>query len=138
MFHATQVIVFDTQSGEKIGTIPDTPGVHGVAVAHQAGPRFVSAGRANNVVVFDLKTFEVKSKIRYRQRSDWIYYDEAANKVFTCNGGSTTDDNRRRNPESGGHKPAGAASRRPRCGRRQAVHQHRRQELDCGSGHPSR
>jgi YVTN family beta-propeller protein len=86
--HATQVIVFDTKSGEKIGAIPDTPGVHGVAVAHRLGLGFVSAGRANNVVVFDLKTFEVKSKIDTGKNPDWIYYDEASNKVFTCNGGS--------------------------------------------------
>jgi len=62
--------------------------VHGVAVAHKLGLGFVSAGRANNVVVFDLKTFEVKSKIDTGKGPDWIYYDEAANKVFTCNGGS--------------------------------------------------
>ncbi len=86
--HATQVIVFDTASGEKVGTIPDTPGVHGVALAPKLGLGFVSAGRANVVVVFDLKTLEVKTKIPVGKNPDWIWYDEFTNRVFTCNGTS--------------------------------------------------
>lgn len=86
--HATQVIVFDTASGEKIGTIPDTLGVHGIALAPKLGLGFVSAGRANSVVVFDLKTFEVKTKIEAGKNPDWIWYDEFTNRVFTCNGTS--------------------------------------------------
>jgi YVTN family beta-propeller protein len=86
--HATQVIVFDTQSGEKIGSIPDTAGVHGVAVAQKLGLGFVSAGRANQVVVFDLKTFATKERIDVGKNPDWIWFDEFNNRVLTCNGGS--------------------------------------------------
>jgi YVTN family beta-propeller protein len=86
--HATQVIVFDTASGAKIGAIPDTPGVHGVAVAPKLGLGFISAGRANQVVVFDLKTLAVKTKIDVGKNPDWIWYDEFANRVLTCNGTS--------------------------------------------------
>jgi len=31
--HATQVDVLDADTGKLIGTIPDTPGVHGIAIA---------------------------------------------------------------------------------------------------------
>jgi DNA-binding beta-propeller fold protein YncE len=86
--HATQVIVFDTASGAKIGTIPDTAGVHGVALAPKLGLGFVSAGRANQVVVFDLATLAVKSKIDVGKNPDWIWYDEFANRILTCNGTS--------------------------------------------------
>jgi YVTN family beta-propeller protein len=86
--HATQVLVFDTVSGKKVGTIADTPGVHGVAVAAKLGLGFVSAGRANQVVVFDLKTLAVKSKIDVGKNPDWIWYDEFTNRILTCNGTS--------------------------------------------------
>lgn len=84
--HASQVIVFDTKSGEKVGVVPDTPGVHGIAIASKLGLGFISAGRANSVVVFDLKTLEVKNKIEVGKGPDWIWYDEFSNRIFTCNG----------------------------------------------------
>jgi YVTN family beta-propeller protein len=86
--HATQVVVLDSASGEKVGVIPDTAGVHGVALAPKLGLGFVSAGRANQVVVFDLKTLAVKSKIDVGKNPDWIWYDESTNRVLTCNGTS--------------------------------------------------
>jgi DNA-binding beta-propeller fold protein YncE len=84
--HATQVVVFDTRTGQKVGEIPDTPGVHGVAIAAKLGLGFVSAGRANSVVVFDLKSLAVKEKIEVGKGPDWIWYDEFSNRIFTCNG----------------------------------------------------
>jgi YVTN family beta-propeller protein len=86
--HGTQVMVYDTATGAKVGAIPDTPGVHGIALAPKLGLGFVSAGRANQVVVFDLKTLAVKTKIDVGRNPDWIWYDESANRVLTCNGTS--------------------------------------------------
>jgi len=42
---ATRVMVFDTESGKQVGEIPDTPGVHGVALVHDVGRGFSSNGR---------------------------------------------------------------------------------------------
>ncbi len=36
---ATQVVVIDPDAGKVVGTILDTPGVHGIALARRAGDR---------------------------------------------------------------------------------------------------
>src|ERR1039458_1863025 len=51
--HATQVDVLDADSGKMIGTIPDTPGVHGIAIAPEFHHGFTSNGRENKVSMFD-------------------------------------------------------------------------------------
>src|SRR5579864_7850265 len=53
--HGTQVDVLDADSYELKGTIPDTAGVHGIALAPDLGRGFTSNGRANTVTIFDLK-----------------------------------------------------------------------------------
>src|SRR5207247_9544800 len=47
--HATQVDVLDAASGKVWGTIADTPGVHGAALARAFNPRFPSNSRDTNV-----------------------------------------------------------------------------------------
>src|SRR5437879_6318094 len=54
--HGTQVEVLDVDSGAIVDTIPNTPGVHGIAVAPELGRGFVSNGQASTVTIFDLKT----------------------------------------------------------------------------------
>ena len=72
-----------------MGDIPDTPGVHGIAFAPKLDKGFVSAGRANEVVVFDLKTLKpTGQKIATGQNPDAILYDEHSNRLFTFNGRS--------------------------------------------------
>src|SRR5215467_5765883 len=56
--HGTHVVVLDADSGAVAGDIPDTPGVHGIAIASNVGRGFVSSGRANSVTIFDLKTLK--------------------------------------------------------------------------------
>src|SRR4051794_14254580 len=53
---STHVIVMDADSGKVVGDIPDTPGVHGIALAPEFGRGFVSNGRENTVSVFDLSS----------------------------------------------------------------------------------
>src|ERR1700722_9426008 len=55
---ATHVTVLDSESGAVVGDIPDTPGVHGVAVAPDLGIGFISQGGAARVAVFDFETLE--------------------------------------------------------------------------------
>src|ERR1700716_1426991 len=50
---ATHVIVIDADSGKPVGDIPDTPGVHGIALAPELGRGFVSNGREGTVTIFD-------------------------------------------------------------------------------------
>src|SRR6476620_1049104 len=56
--HGTQVEVLDVDSGAIVGKIPNTPGVHGVAIAPELSRGFVSAGQTSTVTIFDLKTLK--------------------------------------------------------------------------------
>src|SRR5438132_5747458 len=51
--HGTEVNVLDADSGEPVGKIPNTDGVHGIAVAPELERGFVSNGRAGTVTIFD-------------------------------------------------------------------------------------
>ncbi|HKD55013.1 MAG TPA: YncE family protein [Steroidobacteraceae bacterium] len=85
--HGTQVQVLDTQKLALAGTIPDTPGVHGVALAPDLGRGYVSAGRTSVIVVFDLKTLARLKEIKSTgENPDAIIYDEPTHRVFAFNG----------------------------------------------------
>src|SRR5204863_5997927 len=86
--HATQVDVLDADSGKLVGTIPDTPGVHGIAIASDFGHGFTSNGRENKVSMFDPSTLQLIKKIDVGKGPDGIYYDQATKRVFTNNHGS--------------------------------------------------
>ena len=84
--HATQVEVLDADSGKQVGVIPDTPGVHGIAIAGNRG--FTSNGRENKVSVFDAKTLKLIKKVDVGKGPDGIYYDPGSKRVFTNNHGT--------------------------------------------------
>ena len=86
---STRVQVLDLHSGKLVGEIPNTPGVHGVAVAPELHRGFTSNGRDSSVTVFDLKTLAVLSRIPIPSRNpDAILYEAVTKRVFTFNGGS--------------------------------------------------
>ena len=87
--HGTQTEVIDTSSDKLVGTIPDTKGVHGIAVANDLGRGFTSDGQDNDVTVFDLKTLKVLSKVKTGQNPDAIIYEPVSHRVFTFNGRSS-------------------------------------------------
>lgn len=85
----THVMVVDPSKGSVVGDIPDTGGVHGIALAQDLGKGFTSNGRENTVTVFDLKTLKETAKIKIDgQNPDAILYDPASQRVFTFNGRS--------------------------------------------------
>jgi DNA-binding beta-propeller fold protein YncE len=86
--HGTQVDVIDPDSGKLIGTIPDTPGVHGIAIAPEFKHVFTSNGRENKVSMFDPTTLLLIKKIDVGKGPDGIYYDPGTKRVFTNNHGS--------------------------------------------------
>lgn len=86
--HGTQVDVIDADSGKVVGTIADTPGVHGVALATEFKHGFTSNGRENKVSMFDPSTLALIKKIDVGKGPDGIYYDPATKRVFTNNHGS--------------------------------------------------
>ena len=88
--HGTQVNVADLKKGEEISVIPNTNGVHGIAVANDLNKAFISCGRDTSVKVVDLKTFKEIVRIKVTgQKPDAILYDAFSHKVFTFNGRSS-------------------------------------------------
>src|SRR5271157_202091 len=86
--HGTQTDVIDTATDKVVGTIPDTNGVHGIAIAPDLNRGFTSDGGDNDVTVFDLKTLKVISKVKTGQNPDSIIYEPVSHRVFTFNGRS--------------------------------------------------
>src|SRR6185436_8155446 len=86
--HATQVEVVDADNGKLVGTITDTPGVHGVAIAPAFKHGFTSNGRENKVSMFDPATLQLIKKIDVGKGPDGIYYHPGSKRVFTNNHGS--------------------------------------------------
>src|ERR1041385_2129697 len=86
--HGTQVDVLNPDDGKLIGTIPDTPAVHGVALASEFKHGFTSNGRENKVSMFDPTTLQLINKIDVGKGPDGIYYDPGTQRVFTNNHGS--------------------------------------------------
>jgi hypothetical protein len=84
----THVIVLDLDSGKNLGNIPDTPGVHGIALAPELGRGFTSNGREGTVSIFDIKTLALISKVKVGENPDAILFDPATKRVFTFNGRS--------------------------------------------------
>ena len=88
---STRVQVFDLESGKVVGEVPNTPGIHGVALAPDLGKAYTSNGRDSSVTVFDLKTLATVSKIHIDGRNpDAILYEPGTHRVFTMNAGSGT------------------------------------------------
>ena len=86
--HGTQVEVLDADTGKMVGTISDTPGVHGVALAPQFKHGFTSNGRENKVSMFDTTTLQLIKKIDVGRGPDGIYYEPETKRVFTNNHGT--------------------------------------------------
>jgi DNA-binding beta-propeller fold protein YncE len=84
----THVMVMDADSGKVVGDIPDTAGVHGIALAPDLGRGFTSNGREGTVTIFDIQTLKVISKVKAGENPDAILYDPATKRVFTFNGRS--------------------------------------------------
>jgi len=86
--HGIEVNVVDADNGKLIGTIADTPGVHGIAIASEFKHGFTSNGRENKVSMFDSVTLQLIKKIDVGKGPDGIYYDPGTKRVFTNNHGS--------------------------------------------------
>jgi alkaline phosphatase len=86
--HATQVEVLDAKSGDSVGVITDTPGVHGIAIAEAQKHGFTSNGKENKVSMFDTATLGLIKKIDVGKGPDGIYFDPGSNRIFTNNHGT--------------------------------------------------
>jgi DNA-binding beta-propeller fold protein YncE len=86
--HTTQTEVVDTTTDKVVATIPNTAGVHGIAVALDLGKGFTSNGTSNDVTIFDLKTSKETGRVKTGQNPDAIIYEPVTHRVLTMNGKS--------------------------------------------------
>jgi len=88
--HGNEMNVVDITTNKVIGTIPDTKGVHGIALAKDLDKGFISNGRDTSVTIIDLKTLKFIAKVKVTgSNPDAILYDPLSHKVFTFNGRSS-------------------------------------------------
>jgi DNA-binding beta-propeller fold protein YncE len=86
----THVQVMDLEKKSLVGDIPNTNGVHGIALAHDFGKGYISDGRDTAVTVFDLATLKTLKVIKIAGIGpDAIMYDHASKRIFTFNGRSS-------------------------------------------------
>jgi YVTN family beta-propeller protein len=86
--HGTQVNILDKATGDSLGVIANTTGVHGIAFINDLNKGYTSNGRTNNVTVFDLKSNTVLSQVATGENPDAIFYEPFSKKIITCNGRS--------------------------------------------------
>jgi len=86
---STRVQVIDVDKGVLVGEIPNTEGVHGIALAGRTHRGFTSNGRSNSVTVFDTETLKEVGRVNVGKNPDAIIFDRASNRIFTFNGGSS-------------------------------------------------
>ena len=84
--HGSHVVVMNADTYAVEGDVPDTQGVHGIALAPDLGRGFVSAGRANTAVIFDIKSLKTLGTVKTDANPDAIVYDSVTKRVFTLNG----------------------------------------------------
>jgi hypothetical protein len=84
--HGSHVVVMNADTYAVEGDVPDTQGVHGIALAPDLGRGFVSAGRANTAVIFDIKSLKTLATVKTDANPDAIVYDSVTKRVFTLNG----------------------------------------------------
>jgi DNA-binding beta-propeller fold protein YncE len=85
--HGTSVNVIDLATEKPIASIDGMKGVHGIAVVNDLNKGFISDGKADAVVVFDLTTFKTIGTIPLSSKdADAIIYDPYSKKVLSFNG----------------------------------------------------
>ena len=82
----THVMVVDGLTGKVIGDIPDTPRMHGIAVAPKSNHGFTTNAGDSTVTMFDLKTLAVIKKIpTHTGGLDGIMYDDFSDRIVLTN-----------------------------------------------------
>lgn len=82
--HGTEVVVIDISANKVIGTIADTPGVHGILIAPN-GRGFITVGQQNTVAIFDPKTMQIGMRVPTGANPDAIVYEPKNQEVYALN-----------------------------------------------------
>jgi DNA-binding beta-propeller fold protein YncE len=84
-----RVDVVGPSTGRRIGTVPNTAGVHGIAFAPELKRGYTSNGRSNSVTAFDSDSLRVIQEAPVAgKKPDAILYEVQSQHVLTANGAS--------------------------------------------------
>lgn len=83
---STHVIVVDPSDGKVVGDIPDTQGVHGIALANEFNKGFTTNGRSSTSTIFDLASLKPTGDAKTDKDPDAVIYDPFSKRVFVFNG----------------------------------------------------
>jgi len=81
-----RVQVWSAMEKKVVAEIAGTPGVHGVALAHDLNRGFSSNGRANTVGVFALDDLKITQTIEVGDNPDAILYEPTLKRIYAFNG----------------------------------------------------
>lgn len=84
--HGAEVDVVNADTGEVIGHIADTPGVHGIALVPGIHRAFISQGLSDHVAMVDTNTLRTLRQVPAGKKPDAIIYDPASRRIFVNNG----------------------------------------------------
>ena len=114
-----------------VGEIPDTAGVHGIALAPDLGRGFTSNGRANTSTIVDLKTLKPLGTVATGANPDSIRYCRAQGSLDVQSHGKVGD--RVRRAEREGHRDDRCRRRARRGGRGRRREPHLREHRGQGA-----
>jgi DNA-binding beta-propeller fold protein YncE len=83
--HGTQVETYNLDRDSLMRPILNTDGPHGVAIADRQKHGFISCGKTNSVLEFDLHTRDSIKSIPVGNHPDAIVYDPSSQHIFTMN-----------------------------------------------------
>lgn len=86
--HGTQVNVLNETTGDSLGVISNTLGVHGIALVPSLNKGYTSNGKAGECSVFDMTSLKVTGTIKVGENPDAIFYDDFSKMVYVFNGRS--------------------------------------------------
>ena len=82
----THTMVVDGATGKVLGDIPDTPRMHGIALAPRTGHGFTTNAGDSTLTMFDIKTLAVIKKVQTHTGGlDGIMYDESTDRIVLTN-----------------------------------------------------
>ena len=82
---STRMMVVDLAAGKLVGEIPDTAGVHGVALVPALKRGVTSNGKANNASIFDLDSRKLLDTVATGAKPDGILWEPFTKTVLTMN-----------------------------------------------------
>lgn len=89
--HSDKVIVVDLNTNSVVGEIEGLHGVHGTAFVPDLNKGFITSSKDSSVVVFNLKTLKVITRIKLQEKNpDAILFDPFSKRIFSFNNHSAS------------------------------------------------